>query len=173
MLARIPWFPASRCFDLSRNKSLRTLETTAWSITCAGDAASGFLKTVLSTIVPSLPLDVVITYCDCVLGVSGREIYRPSSLSLPSARATHHLGRFKVFREMYEARKFRLVLCANVFGWAVERSMEVLEQAVEGEKARGGFDYLECEPLIISEVRKPHSRPSDRSTGGSSYTCAL
>ena len=47
--------------------------------------------------------------------------------------------------------------------------MEVLERAVEGEKARGGFGYLECEQLIISEVRAPHSHPRDCPTGGSLY----
>ena len=168
MLARIPWFPASRCFDLSRNKSLRTLETTAQSITCAGDAAAGFFKTVLSTIIPSLPLDVVITYRDRDFGVSAWEADGPSSLSFPSVPATRYSWQFKVFKEMYETRKFRLVLYADVFDWAVERSRGVLEKTVEGEKASGRLDYLKCKPLIISEGRAPHSRPIDLPTGGSS-----
>ena len=168
MLARIPWFPASRRFDISQNKFLRTAETTAWTINSAGDAASGFLKTVFITIPPSL-LDVVITYRDRDVGLGVWGIGRPTSVVNCSASATHHSGQFKVFEEMYEARMFQLVLRADVSGWAVEHSMGVLERAVEGEDAKGGLDYLECEQLIISEVRTPHSLPRDCSTQGSLY----
>ena len=176
MLVLIPWFPASRCFDLSRNKRLRTLETTALSINSAGDAASGFLKTVLSTITPSLPLKVVITYGDQDIGLDVWGNGRPGCMQYCYVSVTHHSGQFKVFKEMYAVRKFRLVLCADVSGWAIEHSMGVLDRAVEGEKAGGGLDYLEREPLIISEVRAPRLRPRDYPTGGTVCTivaCAL
>ena len=142
-------------FDLSRNKSLRTLETTSASITAAGDAASSFLKAVLTTVAPALPLDVVIAYgnrdvgyfvSDCPKGVLPRQEKGGDS-------ALRHAGQFKVFREMYMAREFRLILCADVHDWIVERAVRVLERIVDTEKKNWRLDYLPCEPLIISEVR--------------------
>ena len=79
---------------------------------------------------------------------------------------TRHSERFKVFREVYETRKFRVVLCAEAF--AVMRSVQVLKQILAAERERGGLDYLQCEPSIISEVRAPHSRRYDLPTGDSS-----
>ena len=170
MLVLIPWFTASRCFDLSQNKCLRTLETTALSIDSAGDTASGFLKTVLSTITPSLPLEVVITYGEKDVGLEVWGNGRPGCKQYCIKSVTHHSGQFKVIKEMYAVRKFRLLLCADVTGWAIEHSMEVLERAVAGEKAGGGLDYLECEPLIISEVRAPRTRLGDYPIGGTMHT---
>ena len=37
----------------------------------------------------------------------------------------------------------------TVLGHDVERVVKMLNRAVEGEEAKGGFDYLECEPSII------------------------
>ena len=48
-------------FNLSRDTSFRTLETTAESINAAYDAASSFFETVLSSVAPRTPLDVVVT----------------------------------------------------------------------------------------------------------------
>ena len=57
-----------RCFEISicrgTSPSDRTLETTAESILAADDTASGFLKTVLSSIPPPVPLGIVILYQD-------------------------------------------------------------------------------------------------------------
>jgi len=51
-------------FDLSRIKTLRTLETTAESVATAGDAVPGSLKTILSTVTSPMLLDLVIVYWD-------------------------------------------------------------------------------------------------------------
>ncbi|KAF9780999.1 hypothetical protein BJ322DRAFT_291114 [Thelephora terrestris] len=67
-------YAKSLCFDLSRNKSLRTLETTAQSITRAGGSAPEFLKTVLSSVASPGMLDVVITYHDCDLDPQRTEV---------------------------------------------------------------------------------------------------
>ena len=133
-------------FDLSRNKSLRTLETTSESIAVAGDAASGFLKTVLTTVAPALPLDVGYSVSNCPKSILP---YRWEG----GDNAIHHAGQFKVFREMYMVREFRLILCADVHDWIVERAVRVLERIVDTEKKNWRLDYLPCEPLIISEVR--------------------
>ena len=163
--------PVSERFDLSRNKRLRTLETTALSIIRSRGAASGFFKAVLSTTVHSLPFDVVITYCDEDLGLSLRKdrlvrvgfMFGPGPV--PRKGGDAHSRRFKVFREMHEVRSFRLVLCADVFGCTLMHSVRALEQIVATEMESGGLDYLHCEPSIISEVRAPRSRLNDFSTG--------
>ena len=159
-----------RHFNLSRNKSLRTLETTASSIATAGDSASGFLKTVLSTIKSPLPLDVVITYEDLNFDYracpwTGFVRARPTFTDWGSANTIHQLEPFKVFGEMYRVRAFRLVLCADVMDCIMERAIQVLKSVVEVEMANGGLDYLLSEPRVISEIRSPRTRPSDDSVG--------
>jgi len=139
-----------RDFDLSRNSSLRTLETTAVSITEAA-VASGFLKAVLSTVTSPLPLDLIINY-----GLSEVRCYRPYYVRagnfFKTERAAEdllHLERFKMFSEMYRVHEFRLVLCAEVYDWFAEEGTRALECVVEAERMNGGFDYLSCEPLVI------------------------
>ena len=178
MLAQSVWFsaengPVSRRFDLSRSKSLRTLETTARSIDSARDAP-GFFKTVLSTTTPSLVLNVVITYRERDIGmkVRGRTLVSLRFISIPVTREVRYSKPFRLCKEMYEVREFQLVLCADVFGFIVDYAVRELELAVEEEKARGGLDYLQYEPPIISEMRVPRSRPVDWHTGwhtGTSY----
>ena len=161
--------PSARAhFDLSRNTSLRTLETTAKSITVAGDSASGFLKSVLSTIVSPLPTDVVIVYREEELNFQIRYQKRPITVEYaPWMRFSiaNHPGRFKVFREMCGTREFRLVLCADVLDLAAKSGMRTLKRLVEVERKNGRLDYLSCEPLIISEVRAPRVRLRDDQTG--------
>ena len=137
-------------FDLSRNSSLRTLETTAISITRApGDVASEFLKAVLlSTVTSPLPLDVVVNYYAWDAGYH----WNTTICVTPSERAAEllaHRARFKVFSEMYTVREFRLVFCAEVRGHEAEEAMRALERIVEAERMDGGFDYLSCEPSVI------------------------
>ena len=67
--------------------------------------------------------------------------------------AIHHQQRFKAIREMHRARNFRLVFCANVAECVAEDAVRTLGSVVKEEKAKGGLDYLSCDPLIISEVR--------------------
>ena len=159
-------------FDLSRNKRLKTLETTAESITAAGDVASGFLKAVLSTIASPLPLDVVVTYRDndidyCIYyfpkGKPVRVKYAPQKER--ATVALRHPERFKVFSEMHRMREFRLVLCVDVLDCIAEYAVGVLERIVEEERMNGRLDFLLCEPLIISEIRSPRTRFSDDNSG--------
>ena len=66
---------------------------------------------------------------------------------------------------MYEAREFRLVLCADVSDSMVKYAAEMLERHVKAEKTKGELDYLLYEPLIIVERRSPRTRPSDDHVG--------
>ena len=148
---------AGERFNLSRNKTLRTLETNADSIVHASDAASIFFQTVLSTIASSLPLDIVVIYRNVDLNffVSPRAEFEYASPRRSAKCVADHRKRFKVFSEMYGAREFRLVLCANVPNCIAKRAMRVLKRVVEAERTSGGLDYLLHEPLIISELRAP------------------
>ena len=51
---------------------------------------------------------------------------------------------------MQGVREFRLILCADVLGFAVDDSVETLEWIVEQVEE---FGCLPCRPLIISERR--------------------
>ena len=148
-------------FDLSRNSSLRTLETTAKSITAAGEAASGFLKTVLSTVTSPLPLDLLINY-----GAFGVSCHLPPPIRVwgvsPSKRAAEalvHQERFKLFSEMHMLREFRLVLCADVPDHVAEVVTRALERVLEAVRKNGGLGQLPRQSLVISEMRSHHTRP--------------
>lgn len=160
-------------FNLSKNKSLRTLETTARSVTAAGDSAAGFLKTVLSTITSPSSLNVVITYDSFDVGRVMRYSLNPvrvegGPIGRSAESAFYHSARFKVFGEMYQMRKFRLVLCADVFECIAEYAKQTLEGIVAEERKNGGLDYLTgCEPLITSERRSLQTRLTDGCVGRS------
>ena len=70
-----------------------------------------------------------------------------------AAEASWHRSLFEVFREMYAARHFQLVLCADVWGRVKEYTVGVLECAVAVEKAAKRLDYLPSEPLVIHNPR--------------------
>lgn len=157
-------------FNLSQNKSLRTLETTAKSITAAGDAAAGFLKTVLSTVTSPVLLDVVIAYSafdvDCVTWYSVKPVRLEG---VPARRRIesplHHSARFRVFGEMYQTREFRLVLRVDVLECVAKHAEQMLGGIVAMERMDGGLDYLVCEPLIMSGKRSLQTRLTDGYVG--------
>ena len=149
-----------RHFNLSQNKSLRTLETTAEAINAAA-AASDFFKTVLSSTASPTPLDIVVVYRELDF-INMPHCSRCDSEAVRLRRywrgekdwcvlfLLHH---FRVFRRMHSARDFRLVLCADVFDCMAECCIETLERVVEAEKATGRLDYLPQMPLVIFERR--------------------
>ena len=151
-------------FDLSRNSSLRTLETTANSITAAGEAASGFLNTVLSTVTSPLPLDLVINYdaFDVRYHVPPSTHVRDISPSRHVAEALVHLELFKVFREIYVVREFRLMRCADEapLGHAAEDTTRALECVVEVERMNGDLttsranrrSFMRCDLSVLASM---------------------
>lgn len=140
--------------DLSRNSSLRTLETTAESINVVDDTASDFFRTVLSTVTSTVALDVVIVYREfdlggtafCWLGCESDPVcFRHNTQKERETDALHYERQFKVFREMHDARDFRLVLCADVFECMVEHAVETLRHAVSTREVNGELAYVLCE----------------------------
>jgi len=161
-------------FDLSRNTSLRTLETTALSIDYMNDAASDFFITILSSITSPAPLDFVIIYRHWDFGfISNSSIFDSGPASSyyypPKTRkdnALFYQKQFGVFREMHRVRDFSLVLCADVFDSVVGYAIGTLERHAKAEKVKGGLDHLR-EPLVISERRSIRTRPFDFEPGSS------
>ena len=60
---------------------------------------------------------------------------------------------FKVFREMYAVRGFRLVLYADVWNCVVEYTKGVLKEAFAAEKEAKRLVHLPPEPLVIYSPR--------------------
>ena len=150
--------------NLSRNVALRTLETTAISISVAeekGDGtASRFFRTVLSSIAPSAPLDFVIIYWESDLGgCLDCYLCKPKTVCFrhpPHSERTGRDQQIRLVREMHSVRDFRLVLCADFLDYTVGDPMGALERIAE--EVDEGWGHLLHEPLIIAErrVRRTH-----------------
>ena len=161
-------------FDLSRNKSLRRLETTASSMVYVSATPAHFLRTVLSTVTSPLPLEIVVIYKDFDLGfVMVRPQIARSTDKGEDGNILHHQQRFKALREAHTAREFRLVLCAEVADGGTVRSIRSLEHIVKTEKAKGGLNYLRCEPLIVSQLCFPPTRIRNHQEGWRYYRRAV
>jgi len=160
-----------RDFNLSRNKSLQTLETIGESIGAAEGTASDFLMTVLSSVTSPVPVDVII-YQDIDFGVSSshspynsipiRFCYSPLKGKRDPWRYQQHL---EVSHKVHNVRGFRLVHCADVSDCIVERAIKALERFVKAGKMKGGLSHSSYEPLIISERRLLRTRTSDYLAG--------
>jgi hypothetical protein len=142
-----------RDFDLSRNKSLQALEIRARYL-----ADTHLLAYALPTITSPVFSKVIAFYRD--LDFRGVEPPSPDSPMFrqlsPAERAEEalwHEGRFKVFRAMHGIRDFQLVLCADVWDSVREYAVQRLRQATTAEKAKGGFDSMFPEPLVVYSPR--------------------
>ena len=129
-------------FDLSRIKSLRTLEVTAFHIGVAmlrhsPDTAIGLLTYALSTIT-SPAFSEVTVFC------------RESDFDGTST----HRQQFKGFRMMHEVRDFRMALCVDVWGGKIERYVEMLKMVVAAERENNGFDDIFPEPPVFYSPRR-------------------
>ena len=158
------------CFDLSKNKCLRTLETTALSIEHAGDAAPEFLAHVLSSVASPGLLEVVVIYRDCDFnGNKYCSTCTPDPVchrhSLRSPPLKHFPSQLRVVREMHNVHKFLLVFCVDVYGCAGDICVSLLKSAVKTEEENGGFEYLGCRPVITCEGRTIRTRQRDHHVG--------
>ena len=157
-------------FDLSRNKSLRTLETTASSMFFSYDKGSNFLKATLSSIASPAPLEVIIIYQNedfqsqtpCKL-CAPQPSYDPDPYCEwfpPTDRfSLGYESLFKVFREMHSVRGFSLVLCLDVSHCITWYALGELERALRQEEASGRFGYLLDGPVVTCERRVLRTGP--------------
>ena len=137
----------------------------AWSIDSAlkatlPDTASSFLGYVLSTITSPSFFQVVVVYrwqdfrAVEILPHPGRPLLRQVSQVDSAEDALRHRRRFGVLREAHKTRDFQLVLNAAVWDPVVEYSVQMLEQAVTEEKAKGGFGDFLSEPLVACHPQR-------------------
>jgi len=166
-------------FNLSRNKSIRVLETTTESIVPVHDTASEFFGNTLSSITHSALLDVVIVYQETDFSEVVFHLLRKSTRPHPFNRRhefkkgipQNRQQQFEVFREMHKVRDFRLVFCADILDCgAASGAMKMLKHFVKKEKKQGGLNYLLHEPLVISGRRTVRTRRYDHITGWSVNT---
>lgn len=61
---------------------------------------------------------------------------------------------FRVLREMHLVRDFRLVLCAQVFGYIEKQAVNTLKGILEEEERDGGLDCFLYKPLVMSGPRR-------------------
>ena len=146
-------------FDLSRMKSLRMIQVRAWSIDRALkdgslDAASNLLKHALSTIRAPSFFEVVVLYrWDDFRGVGSwknpdQPPLRKMSPAEKAEESLRHRRQFEVLRLVRNVRDFQLVLRAGVWDPVGEYSVRMLKEAIEEEKARGGFDEFLSQPFV-------------------------
>ena len=154
-----------RNFDLSQNKSLRTLEVVAGSVDRALrggllNHTSSLLKYILSTITSPAFLEVIVIHYDSDFSGLRWESwnqtlgpFRRMSQAERAEEALRHHGQFKVFCEAQKVRDFRFVLRADVWSELEKYTVRVLREAVAAEKAKGLFDDFSSEPIVIHRPR--------------------
>jgi len=124
-------------FDLSKCRSLRSLEITGENIARCSDRTPRFLGDLLSTITSSVFSEVVIVLED-------GDIH---DLRVFQCRL------FSIARGMHEVKSFRLVISLEV--WEGDRvcATEILKRHIDTEATKGGLDFLPCPPAIIFNTR--------------------
>ena len=147
---------------VSRCKSLRTLRISLKPVLLSpfhGTSAPDFLKPILFTVEPPLPLDVVMVFHDdffsfgCDSQWSRVHVERLKSGEKCDECDDKYLDRFKALGKVHKERKFRLVLCAEVLGSIVEGATRVLQRNLDAHRD-GELGYLLSESSVISTI--PH-----------------
>lgn len=139
-------------FDLSRNRSLRAIETTMLSLKASlnlklPSVRASNLRHALSTITSPVFAEVIVLFRDNDFCTMGYHCGPPDHcLSLaPSCREV-----FEVLRRMRGIRDLELVLCADVWGYLVEPAVWQLKRAVANHWVKRGPDRLSRRPLVTS-----------------------
>ena len=150
-------------FDLSRNKSLRAIETTMLSFEVSLNlgppfARASILRHALSTITSPVFAEVIVLFRNgdfpsmdyCLCGPPAIcPLLEPYSTEVVSNRRKL----FEVLREMHEIRNFKPVLCADVWGYLVERAVRQLKRAAAYHWARREPDSLSPLPQVTFSPR--------------------
>ena len=129
--------PIPQDFDLSKNRSLRSLEIAMKDISQCPDLTLRFFRDILSTITSSVFSDLVIVL---------------------EERTTRYADFFQhalftLVRRVYEARPFRLVFSLETRHDDREHTVGMLKKYIDAEAAAGGLNFLPCPPVILSSTR--------------------
>ena len=78
--------------------------------------------------------------------------------------ALSHHRRFEGLRMMHKVRKFRLVLCVDVWDGMVGCCMRTLKRAIAAEKAKNGFSDIFLEPLVFYSLQRTRDDSHNRAS---------
>ena len=151
-------------FDLSRNKSLRAIETTMFNFEMSLHpklpfARASIFRHAFSTITSSVFAEVIVHFRDTDFFCMGYHLCGPPDFcSLVSSCR----GVFEVLHEMHGIRDFKLVLCADVWGYIAERAARQLKRAVADHWVNMESDSLSPRPLVASSSRGFLPAPGER-----------
>jgi hypothetical protein len=143
-------------FNLSHNESLRTLEVTELSILMGRSNIPG-IKQALSTIRSLAFSQVIVLYQDedfsgeCPHRVRDIFWYRKREKSW---RTPGYQKIFRILHEMCEIRDFRLVLCADVWGYVRKYAMSELEWVISEGCAKWGLGKFSSRLSVTSFPRR-------------------
>ena len=167
------WFvaddPTAWDFDLSRHKSLRTLEV---PVSIIVREEPGLLTRVLLTIASPVFSEVIFIYRDYNFG----HINSPSCMSmgmgiirglLPDAAETEastQRGHLEALREVRRVRGFRPVLCPGMWERVRECAALQLKWVVADEKVGMGADDFFSKLLVISSPRESYPLDLEQSS---------
>ena len=114
-------------------------------------ARASILRHALSTITSPVFAEVVVLFRDKDFSSTG--YYRCGPPEFCSLLTPTHRGVSKMLREMRGIRDFKLVLCADVWGYLVEPAVRRLKQAVPKNWAKRGSSNLSPQLLVTSSPR--------------------
>ena len=126
-----------RDFDLSRSRSLRSLEFTVYNLKVSPSATLTFLRALLPTITSPVFSDVVVVLQDstCYWVLSTGDVL------------------LNVVRGAYEVKPFRLVFRLETREGDGNYVSGELRKYLAAEGARGGLDFLPHPPVIVHAAR--------------------
>jgi hypothetical protein len=143
--------PSFRDFDLSRHKSLQTLEVLASTMV---SEEPRFLTHVLPTIASPAFSEVILIFRDYdFFRIKPTPRNNISYWILPAeeeAVASFRREQLEALHEMHKVRDFQPVLCADVWDRVRKLAERELEQAVAAEKAKRGLDVFSSKLSVIS-----------------------
>ena len=137
-----------RDLDLRRKKSLRKLEITASSLIWvlknrAPATVPSSFRALLSTVESPVFSDVVVVYRH---GDFYNDVYSNDAPTELGDEETWYHRQFEVFRAMFEAQDYRLVLSMN---WVGDDSVREIKRAVVAERAKGGLPLQIAMPYSL------------------------
>jgi hypothetical protein len=146
-----------RDFDLSQDKSLRTLKV-IMSLPINRPSSDGLPETtsrvlnrLLSTVTSSAFLEITVSYGSYHFDYVDRN--RELSQAERAEEVSWHREIFKVFREAHKVRDFRL--CAIFCGFVGEDPMRILGEAMDEERTEGGFNDFLYDPFVYNLYKPP------------------
>ena len=129
-------------FDLSKCRSLRSLEITGENIARRSNFIQIFFEDQLSTITSPVFSEVVIVLQDN--DIRDFRLFR--------------CGLFSIVQGMYEVKPLRLVFSLEIWEGDRERATEGLKRCIDAEVVQGGLEFLPHPPVTVFNTYAARNR---------------